>query len=354
MRSAGMEVMGMLQWPVPIRAVRRHLLLLLVCLSVISAGAVPTHAQSSSEPTVPATELVESPTWAVVLDSTTLRSQPDDTGEAFGTLRPLAPLQILGYAGDWAYVYNPRTKGTAYVPSALLAGADAPSPYAEADPPPVEAELDRTGWVADTTPLAFYPTPDPAAAYTELPAGAAIEVTGRVQGDDGEDWYRTADGDYVPVTAVDFPAPPAAPTLSAAAPTAPQQTFGGHWIDVNLNLPARMTAYAGSTPVRSMLVIIGRGPMATPTGTFSIIRRVANETMDSATIGIPRNSARGYYLTGVLFTQYFLPTGQSIHYNYWSSNWGYPGSHGCLGLSYADAAYMWSFADIGTRVSIHY
>jgi lipoprotein-anchoring transpeptidase ErfK/SrfK len=81
---------------------------------------------------------------------------------------------------------------------------------------------------------------------------------------------------------------------------------------------------------------------------------VANETMDSSTVGIPRNGPGGYYLTNVLFTQYFLPTGQSIHYNWWSSNWGYPGSHGCLGLSYADAAFMWNFANIGTPVVIHY
>ena len=345
----------MLHWPDSIRAVRRRqLTLLLVCLFVFSAGAVPTHAQSASEPAAPATEPLPGPVWAVALESTTLRSQPNDAAESFGTLRPLAPLQILGYAADWAYIYNPRTKGTAYVPSAVLGPGEAPSSYAEADPPPVQAELDRNGWVAEDTPLAFYPTADPAAAYTDLPAGAAVEVTARVQGDDGQDWYRTADGDYLPVSAVDFPSPPAAPALSAAAPTAPRQSFGGHWIDVNLNLPARLTAYAGSTPVRSMLVIIGRGPMATPAGTFSIMRRVANETMDSSTVGIPRNSAGGYYLTGVLFTQYFLPSGQSIHYNYWSSNWGYPGSHGCLGLSYSDAAYMWSFAGIGTIVSIHY
>jgi lipoprotein-anchoring transpeptidase ErfK/SrfK len=76
--------------------------------------------------------------------------------------------------------------------------------------------------------------------------------------------------------------------------------------------------------------------------------------MDSATVGIPRNSPGGYYLTNVLYTQYFLAGGQSIHYNYWSSNFGYPGSHGCLGLSYADAAFMWSFAAIGTPVAIHY
>src|SRR5947207_2688957 len=82
-----------------------------------------------------------------------------------------------------------------------------------------------------------------------------------------------------------------------------------------------------TTPRRTMLTIIGRGPRATPAGTFTILRRVANETMDSPSIGIPRNGPGGYYLSNVLYTQYFLPTGQSIHYNYWSSNWGYPGSH---------------------------
>ena len=341
-------------WRVSIRAASRGLPLVLLLVLVLSVGAAPIQAQSASaEPSLPATEALDTPIWSVALGPATLRSQPDEGGEAFTTLRPLAPLEILGYAGDWAYVYNPRTKGTAYVQSDLLGAADPPSAWAEADPPPVEAELDRVGWASGTTPLAFYPTDDPAAAYTELPAGTSIEVTGRVQGDDGQEWYRTTDGDFLPVSAVAFPSPPAAPAL-AAAPPAPSRTFGGRWIDVNLNLPARMTAYEGSTPVRSMLVIIGRGPLATPAGTFSIIRRVANETMDSSTVGIPRNGPGGYYLTNVLFTQYFLPGGQSIHYNWWSSNFGYPGSHGCLGLSYADAAFMWSFATIGTPVSIHY
>src|SRR5207244_12889972 len=203
----------MLQWPVSIQAVRRQLLLFLACTLVLSAGTLPTHAQSASEPAVPATEMLAGPVWAAVTDSTTLRSQPDDGAEIFATLRPQAPLQILGYAGDWAYVYNPRTKGTAYVSSALLAPADAPSAYAEADPPAVQDELEQNGWVAEDTPLAFYPTADPAAAYTDLPAGAAVEVTARVEGDDGQDWYRTADGDYLPVSAVDFPSPPATPVF---------------------------------------------------------------------------------------------------------------------------------------------
>jgi hypothetical protein len=250
-------------------------------------------------------------------------------------------------------VYNPRSHGTAYVEADLLGPGDPPSAYAEMDAPPVEQELDQQGRVQEDTPLSFYPTEDESAAYTELSDGSTVQVTGSLHDDAGQEWYRTADGDYLPASAVVFPPPPAAPSLAVSAGR-PPRTFAGRWIDVNLTLPARMIAYQGATPVRSMLTIIGRGPMATPSGTFSIIRRVANETMDSSTIGIPRNGPGGYYLKNVLFTQYFLPGGQSIHYNYWSSNWGYPGSHGCLGLSYADSAFMWSFAGVGTPVSVHY
>ena len=211
-------------------------------------------------------------------------------------------------------MYNPRTKGTAYVHSDMLGPAPPPSSYAEAEAPPVDEGMDRSGRVQDDTALSFYPSDDPAAAYTLVDAGSSMEVTGSLTSDDGQQWYWTADGDYLPPSAVVFPNLPSAPAVTLAAGT-PVRSLGGHWTDVDLTLPARMTAYADSTPVRSMLPIVGRGPMATPTGTFSIIRRVADETMDSATVGIPRNGPGGYYLTNVLFTQYFLPTGQSIHYN---------------------------------------
>ena len=56
----------------------------------------------------------------------------------------------------------------------------------------------------------------------------------------------------------------------------------------------------------------------------------------------------------MLFTQYFTPDGASLHDNYGSSSWGYAASHGCLGLTYADSALLWSWAGLGTLVSIHY
>ena len=60
----------------------------------------------------------------------------------------------------------------------------------------------------------------------------------------------------------------------------------------------------------------------------------------------------GYYLKNVLFTQYFTSDGASIHYNYWSSNWGYAGSHGCLGVAYNEAKFAWDWADVGTPVYV--
>jgi L,D-transpeptidase catalytic domain len=329
----------------------RAWLCVLISLLLTLAVASPGLAQSDPASAPPTLETLATPEWAVALQPAALRSQPDDNSEQFTNLRPLAPLQILGYAGDWSYVYNPRTKGTAYVRSDQLGPADPPSSYVQKDPPPLDEQMDRTGQVDEDVAVSFYPTDDPAADYTQLNAGSSVHITGSLTGDDDQQWYQTAEGDYLPASAVVFPAAPAAPAPALAAPT---HTFAGHWIDVDLSLPARMTAYDGSTPARTMLTIIGRGPLATPAGNFSIIRRVANETMDSATLGVARNAPGGYYLKNVLFTQYFLPGGQSIHYNYWSRNWGYPGSHGCLGLSYADAAFMWSFATIGTPVSIHY
>jgi lipoprotein-anchoring transpeptidase ErfK/SrfK len=79
--------------------------------------------------------------------------------------------------------------------------------------------------------------------------------------------------------------------------------------------------------------------------------------MDSSTIGIPRNSPGGYYLPGVLYTQYFDGIGDALHYNYWSPTsafGGYPTSHGCVGMPLATARFFWNFATYGTPVRIHY
>jgi lipoprotein-anchoring transpeptidase ErfK/SrfK len=106
--------------------------------------------------------------------------------------------------------------------------------------------------------------------------------------------------------------------------------------------------------VWSTLTLKGTANNRTPTGIHRILWRVPNETMTSERIypPIPRDAPGGYYLRNVLFTQYFTSDGASIHYNYWSSNWGYPGSHGCLGVAYNEAKFAWDWGEVGTPVYV--
>jgi lipoprotein-anchoring transpeptidase ErfK/SrfK len=130
----------------------------------------------------------------------------------------------------------------------------------------------------------------------------------------------------------------------------------GRWIDVDLSNQTA-SAMSGNTVVFSALVSTGAPGRETPTGTFQILNRVANETMDSATIGIPHGTPGSYHVSNVLYTQYFTSGGAALHGNWWAA----PGtfgrvatSHGCVGMSNADAAAFWRFATYGTPVVIHY
>jgi lipoprotein-anchoring transpeptidase ErfK/SrfK len=126
----------------------------------------------------------------------------------------------------------------------------------------------------------------------------------------------------------------------------------GRWLDVSLTVPQHITAYQGDMSVLSALVTAGTNGTTAP-GFYRIMRRVANETMDSRRAPGVRDS---YLLKNVLWTQYFNFDGAAIHYNWWGppNGFGRPGSHGCLGMMYNDSKFLWDWADIGTPVVIHY
>ncbi|MGI5835793.1 MAG: L,D-transpeptidase [Chloroflexota bacterium] len=141
-------------------------------------------------------------------------------------------------------------------------------------------------------------------------------------------------------------------SLVPAADTAYAQS--GRWIEVDVGSGMAYAVEDGQI-VHSAAVTVGGPYFPTPRGTFTINRRVANEIMDSSTIGIPNTSPTGYYLTGVLYTQYFVD-GVALHYNYWSPDEAFgsaAGSHGCVGLRLSDAEFFWNFADIGTPVIVY-
>ena len=124
------------------------------------------------------------------------------------------------------------------------------------------------------------------------------------------------------------------------------------WIAISI-ARQRITAYEHTQPVFTDLVSTGAAHKGlTPRGIFAINRRIANETMDSTTIGYPRGHPKYYRLENVLYTQYFDNAGTAIHYAWWHNNFGWPMSYGCVNLRLSTARWFWDWATLGTRVVV--
>jgi hypothetical protein len=277
--------------------------------------------------------------WGQTNAEAYLRAAPDLFSEHVATVRAGTSLRILRNSGEWTLVVEPRSAFQAYVHSDLLQPEQTPSAFLYMGAPPVENSFSTVAIATDDLPLYYYPNPDPRARALTIQASDRENLVGTVVGDDGASWYETEDGYFLPPVGL----------FMANAPA----DYTGRWLDVSLTGSAKVVAYEGGAPVRSFFAIKGVAKYPTPPGAWSIVRRVANETMDSTTVGIPRNSPGGYFLKDVLYTQYFRETGESLHYNWWSSAWGTSGSHGCLGLSLGDSKWLWDWATVGTPVLIH-
>ena len=185
-----------------------------------------------------------------------------------------------------------------------------------------------------------------AAVVGTLYGGHPVTTYGVVDGDAVEGnttWYRVANDAYVSGVFID--------PFVAEKPTSANS---GHWVDVNTNT-GYLVAYDGKTPVFAAIIITGKPGHETPVGEFKVNRRVADETMDAATLGIPKTSPDYYRLEHVKWTQYFTNQGDALHTNYWSQPWQYggTGSHGCVNLQEPDAKFLWDFLSLGSVVSVH-
>jgi len=305
-----------------------------------TAAQEPPAAASAAGAVSVSADAKDGAQWVATHSLTDLWSDSEG-GVSFGKARPWTYLQLTGQAADGRlYVLNPRTGNYAWVDVEAIGPVPAP-PDSYFSGPQVLNAVEKPGRIIGGLNLRSWPAVSDDTMVRPLGHNAPVFVQEAVVGDDGETWYRVGDEEYVHASGVRLP-------------KSPPQTFSGRWIDVDLSEPAMISAYEGDRLVATALTIKGTQVDPTPIGVYRIQRRVANEIMDSATVGIPRNSPRGYYLRNVLYTQYFTGGGASIHYNYWSSVFGYAGSHGCLGLSYDDAFWYWNWATVGTSLNIHY
>jgi hypothetical protein len=127
----------------------------------------------------------------------------------------------------------------------------------------------------------------------------------------------------------------------------PQQ---GAYKEVVISLSAQsMWAYENGELVMSSLVSTGTAEVpetTTPIGYHSVVAKFDVQTMEGTISG------EHYRVEDVPYVMYFDNLGNALHGTYWHSNFGAPMSHGCVNLPMDIAAWMYSWAPVGTAVTV--
>ncbi|GAB2752863.1 Ig-like domain-containing protein [Nocardioides salsibiostraticola] len=104
--------------------------------------------------------------------------------------------------------------------------------------------------------------------------------------------------------------------------------------------------------LRTIPVTTGKPGFITRSGTKVIVEKFDSKRMNSETVGIPSGSSEAYDIDNVQWAMRLTYSGEFIHAAPWSV--GSQGrdnvSHGCTGLSTADAAYLYSISKRGDVV----
>jgi lipoprotein-anchoring transpeptidase ErfK/SrfK len=115
----------------------------------------------------------------------------------------------------------------------------------------------------------------------------------------------------------------------------------------------QMQVFENGVLVRTMAVSTGRDKYPTKNGIHVVLAKEQKVVMDSATVGIPRNSPDGYYET-VYWNTRISDSGEYVHSAPWSV--GDQGrrnvSHGCVNASPADAEWFYGFSRRGDIVEV--
>jgi lipoprotein-anchoring transpeptidase ErfK/SrfK len=115
----------------------------------------------------------------------------------------------------------------------------------------------------------------------------------------------------------------------------------------------RMTVTENGQVVRSMLISAGRPKYPTMNGVHFVWGKAPMVVMDSATVGIPRNSPDGYY-EKVQWNVQITTGGEYVHSAPWSVQQQGTNnvSHGCVNASPTDAKWYYNFSRVGDIVQV--
>lgn len=187
----------------------------------------------------------------------------------------------------------------------------------------------------------------------QLEKGMLLKVVGTEEVG-GQTWYhirfdeglrypeRTTKDWYVPAIAGHIIRAGGVETLTSATPTTTKR--------IVVNLSNQMIyAYDGDKEFMATKVSTGEYPTLTPTGTFTIYKKMPSRYMQGPQPGV---TDVPFDLPGVSWDMYFTQGGAAIHGTYWHNNYGTEQSDGCVNLPPELAKILYSWAPLGTVVTI--
>jgi lipoprotein-anchoring transpeptidase ErfK/SrfK len=121
-------------------------------------------------------------------------------------------------------------------------------------------------------------------------------------------------------------------------------------VDMNSD---QMRVFENGRLIRTIPITTGQQPkFTTRSGTKVIVEKYRHKRMNSETIGIDPDSADGYDIDDVEYAMRVTYSGEFVHAAPWSvGSQGHANvSHGCTGMSTADAAWLYSRSMVGDVV----
>ena len=102
-------------------------------------------------------------------------------------------------------------------------------------------------------------------------------------------------------------------------------------------------AYEQGYLVKTFLISSGLPGTPTPPGEYHIQRKIYSHLY----------SGPDYYLPNTLYNLQFR-SHYYLHGAYWHNNFGHPMSHGCINISYENAAWLYNWMAVGDLTVIEY
>ena len=139
------------------------------------------------------------------------------------------------------------------------------------------------------------------------------------------------------------------PVVVTTPPVGPGPIQGGYKEIVISISQQYMWAYEDGLTVTETYVSTGTAEVpetTTPIGHWSILTKYDVQTMEGTI------SNEYYLVPDVPWVMYFDNLGNAIHGAYWHNNFGTPMSHGCVNLPLDVASFLYSWAEIGTPVTV--